>query len=139
MSEWVEYTGSDKQIEELRNAKDGFVLEIIDVGHECGTEQTGILLWKDSMMEQLHADSDGMVQKYLICDPHPLADMIFQQARTGQPVYVRMPHDSYWNTFGIAMGYELLTENTSAEEIIVTHKPNWNIHGAQYRFTPFED
>ena len=63
MTEWKKYTGSPEQIDEMRSAKDGFILEIIDVGEICYIEQTDILHWKDGMEEQLRADID--------CIEHP--------------------------------------------------------------------
>ena len=68
------------------------------------------------------------VTNYLICNPHPLADMIERWARTGQPAWIK--------TF-IEMPYAGLP--ILDERIQKTNKPDWNIPGAEYSFTPFKD
>lgn len=81
MSEWKEYTGSDEQIVEISNAEHGWVVR-----------------WKDGCESHQYYSSDsiefakeqcGEFTHYLICNPHPLADMIIRQAQTGQPVWYR--------------------------------------------------
>lgn len=62
-------------------------------------------------------------RSYLICEPHPYADMIKRWADTGQPVWIRR---NRWDA-GI-----------SIRVIEVTTTPDWNITGAEYSFTPFE-
>lgn len=56
-------------------------------------------------------------------NPHPYADMICQQARTGQPVYIRHKGNVDINLYHRE----------------VTNTPNWNIPNAEYSFTQFED
>lgn len=117
MSEWEEYTGSDEQIAEMRNCKNGFLLRSSDHMYEH---------------EIIYADADFScidvfnVTHYLICNPHPLADMICQQARTGQPVWVR--HEKYNDKTG-GVTYQTFRMIT----------PDWNIPNAEYSFTPFEE
>jgi len=115
MTEWKEYTGSDEQvadIEILLNSGGCFITD----------PKSGIRWNKQSLptriiILKLLENTD----KYLICEPHPLADMICQQARTGQPVWIRFVAQD----INKMIGYE-------------TTKPDWNIPGAQYSFTPFE-
>ena len=107
MSEWKEYTGSDESICEIADAIHGVLLR-----YKCGKETlivTANRTWGVCLDDVTH---------YLICNPHPLADMICQQARTGQPVLVK----KYSNSFG----YKTTT-------------PDWNIPNAEYSFTPFDE
>lgn len=73
MTEWKKYTGSDEQIEEMRNAKHGFI-----------TDNGGGVRFMARTNED-HAREKPLlgVKKYLICNPPPNADMIFQWALTG--------------------------------------------------------
>ena len=119
--EWIEYTGSDEQIEEI-NASEYFLLKRKD------GEISFIL---HPPFEPNEMDSETTAE-YLICQPHPYADMICQWARTGQPVWVRSNNLCYednnsnvWERFGLY--------------VTSTTKPNWNIPGAEYSLTPFED
>ena len=118
--EWREYTGSDKQIDEMEESLGGYVL-LLEAA--SGTHQTK-LLYRDDWTQ---FDSERII-KYLICEPHPYADMICQQARTGQPVWVK--------TFVDCSYAGLPIKDTS---ITVTNTPDWNIPGAEYSFTQFED
>ena len=65
------------------------------------------------------------VSHYLLCNPHPLADMIIRQAQTGQPVWVY-----------ITVGSE---DGDDIEYLPPTTRPNWNLPAAVYSFAPFED
>ena len=77
MSKWTIYTGSDEQIKELNSA--------------IGSRNSGVLLkLKDGTQKVVTSHLYAYdFSEYLICNPHPLADMICQQARTGQPVWWR--------------------------------------------------
>ena len=76
MIEWKEWNGSDEQIAEIKNTKDGYVLRKID-----GKEVFFLSLeFRPNLSNVTH---------YLICKRHPLADMIIRQAETGQEVYIR--------------------------------------------------
>lgn len=74
--------------------------------------------------------------EYLICKQHPYADLIDIWRLSGCPVYVRITE------------YELhkhgcreyqVTYTSNGDTVLVTCKPDWNIPGAEYRLTPFED
>ena len=141
MSEWIKYDGSDKQIREIKSAKSYLVMGI-DIGEECSRFVSGPLVWVDTsdhidqriraqsnLKEQMEASN---VTHYLICQPHPYADLIKIWADTGCPVWVRSNNLCYednnsnvWERFGLY--------------VTSTTKPNWNIPGAEYRLTPFED
>ena len=113
MTEWKKYEGTDEQIAEMENAEHGYLVMFND------KEIAGIL----------RGDPEEIVLEdeysYLICNPHPLADMISQQAQTGQPVWVK-----------VFTSKSLIDDSPL---IYKTTKPNWNIAGAEYRFTPFKD
>lgn len=122
MSEWKEYTGSDEQIAEMHNDDNGWIVTFYD-----GT-QSEIHKGYPGKSVNMHA-----IQKYLICNPHPLADMICQQARTGQPVWVKTTCIGYKPCeFG---GDEMY----SKQYIYSTTTPDWNIPNAEYSFTEFKE
>ena len=112
MTEWIEYTGSDEQIKELNSA--------------INSNSNGVLLkLKDGTQTIIRSHLYGYdFVAYLICNPHPLAGMICQQARTGQPVWLRKLFEC-----GIEKEWQMF----------VTTTPNWNIPGAEYSFTEFKE
>ena len=115
MTEWKEYTGSDESICEIADAIHGVLLR-----YKCGKETlivTANRTWGVCLDDVTH---------YLICNPHPLADMICQQARTGRPVWVKEGRD--FDRYGYAHSYHQPTTT-----------PDWNIPGAEYSFTPFDE
>lgn len=128
MTEWKEYTGSDEQIAEMQEAQYGVLIdgcdEILDVSDMVSLESY--------MNEQ---DK----HKYLICQPHPLADMICQQAKTSQLVWVKeLCRNATVPAGALRVGY-VLTMVTDTFYIYKTNKPDWNIPGAEYSFTAFEE
>ena len=125
MSQWKPYTGTDEQIAEMKNAEHGFILRDVN-NEECNN-----IKYISDFMGRHHLKrylGECEIKHYLICNPHPLADMIERQARTGQPVWVKtfmeMPY----------AGLPILDER-----IQKTNKPDWNIPGAEYSFEPFEE
>jgi len=123
MSEWKEWNGRDDQIDEMEEAQYGVLLsnnpsEIVDVSDMIS-------------LESYLNEQD--VHEYLICNPHPLADMICQQARTGQPVWVKVPND----TFG--MGRWTFQKHCTGVYIYMSLAPDWNIPNAVYAFTEFKE
>jgi len=120
MAEWKEYTGSYEQIAEMMDAKSGVVLR-----NENLTEYLINLHHMDYELAKFAIET-RFTCSYLICNPHLLADMICQQARTGQPVWVRVSY------------YDPVTDINGA----VTHKttaPDWNIPNAEYSFDEFKE
>lgn len=123
MTEWKEYTGSGEQIEEMWNA-DGYILRFSNkVDNRIRNAKES---WSASFHFYEHCREAKHVTHYLICNPHPLEDMICQQARTGQEVWVRIPvsYERY--------GYCYITYGA-------TTTPDWNIPGAEYSFTEFKE
>lgn len=120
MAEWKKYDGTDEQIAEIENYK-GDVAGIFKSGHQTLRSS----LFADDFHEYLKC---GSITHYLLCNPHPLADMIARQAHTGQPVWVRTYMDSDYAGLPIVDAL-----------IQVTTAPDWNIPNAEYRFTPFEE
>jgi len=117
MSEWKEFTGSPEQIEEIQNSKHGYCVRMAD---EEGAASC-LVFYDDSQLDRLKTDT--AIFQYLIAEPHPLADMICQQARTGQPVCVKTPSRRVKNAF----------------DIYKTTKPNWYWTDSEFSFTPFEE
>lgn len=118
MAEWIEYTGSDEQIEEIINCKTDVLCRYVNGLHRLKSEMF-LGDWKQRTLTH-----------YLICQPHPYADEIKIWADTGCEVYVCEHHNNY---------YEGILESTDCFYHSPTNKPNWNIPGAEYRLTPFED
>src|SRR5574343_583568 len=113
MSEWVEYKGTDEQIEKMRNAEHGFIFR-----DDNGAESRGILDMSDHIVRARLKEhlSTWNATHYLICNPHPLANMIERWAETGQPVWIRKMFycgiEKEWQTYA-------------------TTTPDWNIPGAE--------
>ena len=142
MSEWKEYTGSHEQLDEMRQSAHGFVARnASSVSSIMSVKLNQLFLsgQKDPYLPELFGNkvseflNYNNTTHYLICNPHQLADMICQQARTGQPVYIRLKgferfspvlYDKYW----FVNGYSVVQSTT----------PNWNIPKAEYSFSPFE-
>lgn len=103
-AKWEIYTGSDEQIDEINEADD-YITRLDKNRHT----------------------------EYLICKPHPLADMICQQAQTGQPVWIKVEP-------GVGVYLQPSRyKTTESRGVFVTNKPDWFMPGAEYRFTPFEE
>lgn len=112
MIEWKEYTGSDEQIAEISESKAPVLIR-----YSTGGE----IKWSNSTFQPgLATLCFEDITQYLICNPHPLADMICQQARTGQPVWIKHENEH--------RGYVYQCTDT----------PDWNIPNVEYSFTPFE-
>ena len=119
MAKWKKYTGSDEQIEEIQKSKHGVMTEdfiIIDGG---------------APLRDLLCIGD----KYLICQPHPYADIIKIWADTGCPVWIRLFQS---DRYSVNFDYIEVTD-TADHSTYMTTKPDWNIPEAEYRLTPFED
>ena len=130
MAKWIEYTGSDEQIRELKANTHGYMVRNIP-------PITGFIL---SPRIRYAFELSGISEvkfEYLICEPHPYADIIKIWADTGCEVWIK-PHKPY--SFKISdyenNPYAKLLVN-EAGVIIVTTKPDWNMN-AEYRLTPFE-
>ncbi len=149
MSEWKEYTGSDGQIAEMRQSEHGFVARntsSVSSIMSIKLNQLFISGQKNPYLPELFGNkvseflNYNNTTHYLICNPHPLEDMICQQARTGQPVWVRVKgtvSKEHWRCS------QIWTVKTTAGEGLYSYsqptEPNWNIPGAEYSFTPFEE
>lgn len=119
MAKWIKFDGSNKQIADVVASKHGVKLRYIN-GNESSMTVNAHTDWQDA--SHIHdCIRDGLIVEYLICEPHPYADMICQWARTGQPVWVK-EGKSHVRPF-----------------IYETNTPDWNIPGAEYSFTPLEE
>ena len=112
MNNWKEYTGSDEQIAELWKADDGFIARFTD-----GSESQPI--WATPHMTL------NTVTHYWIIPDDPLREMKIRQSQTGQPVWIK--HRTHWD------------KRINAIQIDCTTTPNWNIPGAEYSFTSFDE
>ena len=128
MTEWKKYEGTDEQIAEIME----YGREIlVDSQYSVFSDPRRMILNKDNPEDVAWIRNHFKhfeVTKYLICNRHPQADMISQQAQTGQPVWIKITIDCEYGGLPI--------KDISVQ---VTTTPDWNIPGAEYSFTPFED
>ena len=117
MAEWKKYTGSGEQFEELASAK-----TLVRVRYSYGQEVN----WSCTLFRSESNARDTLQDAiaYLICEPHPYANEIKIWADTGCDVWWRMIPE---NHVGLIC------------RVFKTNSPDWNIPGAEYRLTPFED
>ena len=114
MSEWIEYTGSDEQLLEIMHAPRGYKYRN-NKGYE-----SGILIACGSLINLCNELQDDSVTHYLICQPHPYADLIKIWADTGCPVYAK--HKA-----------------TGQTDEVCGPRVDWNHEEWEFSLTPFED
>lgn len=151
MSEWKEYTGAPEQIDEMINAAHGFICKNEETESGILTIKYGQLFSSMSHYPILNAMWDGSLKRfmdnnnttnYLTCNPHPLEDMICQQARTGQEVWVLEPV-VFADDISVRVIVELMHRENVGTAILEkgifcqysTRTPYWHIPDAQYSFT----
>jgi len=112
MSEWIEYTGSDEQIEEM---KGGFLYRTTSDSQS------------DIALNESHFDSIDHLKTwmrgathYLAAKPHPYADLIKIWADTGCPVYAK---------------------HRATGQTVELYGPrvDWNYEEWEFSLAPFED
>ena len=128
MTEWKEYTGINEQIAEIRHAKHGYILR---GKYKPGTE--ACFTYNDRIHDYFVLDGPIKNYKvdYWIIPDDPLREMKIRQARTGQPVLVKVERQI------LNDNYEFV-KNINGHYVYVTCKPDWNIPNAEYSFSPFE-
>jgi len=135
MSEWQTFTGAPEQFLALSEARHGVIVK----GMSEPVPMTDLQELTDYFREY-------DTKEFLICNPHPLEDMICQQARTGQEVWVLEPvvgteeHPLWPRLLAAGISREnvgtVITENGIFCQYS-THTPYWHIPDAQYSFTRF--
>lgn len=120
-TKWKDYIGSDEQIAEIVNCETDVLCKYQN-GSERLKSQMFVGDWNHKYLTH-----------YLICNPHPLADMIIRQAQTGQPVYVRI------SKYCIKAGEVDTWLHKDIPDLYITTIPDWNILGAEYSFIPFKE
>lgn len=104
MAEWVKFYGSEEQLKMMSESKNGWI-------------------WRDNLGKTQRGICSGTpfgtsvfnkIDSFLICEPHPHAEMIHRWADTGQPVYKFSEYDNEW---------QLISE------------PHWH-RGIKYSFNP---
>ena len=126
MSEWIEYTGSDEQNRDILGSKADVLFMYSNGVHRLRSSMfTGD--WKHRTLTH-----------YLICQPHPYADLIKIWADTGCPVWVRptKPYEFEISDYENHPTTKLMVDHKGV--YLITTAPDWNIPG-EYRLTPFED
>ena len=134
MSEWIEYTGSDEQLKELLTTKSKFMVSVFHKPTTLNMPATeDNLNWLAALLR------DTKVKNYLICQPHPYADLIKIWADTGCPVWVR-PTKPYEFKISDYLNHPTTRLMVDGKGVyLITTTPDWNIPGAEYSLTPFED
>ena len=139
MSEWIEYTGSDEQLKELLTTKSKFMVDNNkwSVFHKPTT--LNMPATEDNLNWLAALLRDTKVKNYLICQPHPYADLIKIWADTGCPVWVR-PTKPYEFKISDYLNHPTTRLMVDGKGVyLITTTPDWNIPGAEYSLTPFED
>ncbi len=120
MREWIEYDGSDEQLKMLLTAKGKFI-----VGRKMSIFKKPTSFNMVSNQENLDwlrkHFADYKITRFLICKPHPYADLIKIWADTGCPVYAKHK----------VIGQSLALRN--AQRI------DWNSDEWEFSLTPFEE
>ncbi len=141
-TKWTEYTGSDEQIAEISSSKNGFVCRNNETDSGVLTIKYGQLFSDQSDYPILNAMWNGSLKRFVetnntthlwIIPDDPLREIKIRQSQTGQPVWIKICNYD-WKSLG--MEYQCSWDNDDFT-IFETTKPNWNIPGAEYRFTPF--
>ena len=131
MSEWIKYDGSDEQIEEILNSKNGF-----SYIRDTGDKDIKVYLSPLTKTYLIGLLSD--CKQYLINNQHPYADLIKIWADTGCPVWVRptKPYEFKISDYLNHPTTKLMVDHRGV--YLITTAPDWNIPG-EYSLTPFED
>ena len=135
MSEWQTFTGSPEQFLALSEARRGVIVKgMCEPVPMTDLQELTAYFRKHGTFE------------FLICKPNPLEDMICQQARTGQEVWVLEP---IVGTEAHPLWPRLLAEGINRENVgtaitengifcqYSTRTPYWYVPEAQYSFTRF--
>lgn len=120
MAEWIEYTGSDEQIESIKLNSDGIIFKDSS-GIELNSPIRSLIVRTKEEIKNFLKDRD--VKSILLCKRHDLSQMIYQQAKTGQPVWIRQASPRHKNK---KLAYK-------------TTKPNWYLPDAEYSFESFAE
>jgi len=120
-TKWTEYTGSDEQIAELKNARNGYILmNTLNQQSEISKTLETNALRRGSSDRRILLNCSEVTHYWIISD-YPLREMKIRQAQTGQPVWTRRKIENeyfYW---------------------LPTTTPDWNIPNAEYSFTEFKE
>lgn len=113
MAKWMKYTGSEAQLKELLEVKDGY---LVACKWDSGEVTTGRIV---SMPFSIFIKTPvgQYVTHYLICKPHPLARMKEQHSQTRQPVWAANKETGKTNYYRGTV--------------------NWDLPNTEYSFTPF--
>lgn len=130
MSEWKEYTGSDEQIREMLFAANKHGVMIIHHNGELCCEP---FMDAGELEQHLDKRTKYPIKMFLLCHPHPCADLIKIWADTGCQVWIKA------NNFRDLLHIVGTLKDIQDGNVLKTTKPDWNIPGAEYSLTPFED
>jgi hypothetical protein len=110
MVDWEKFTGSEEQISEIDNAKQGYKLRYQTITNPGRAWESEILYHKLLLASN--------ITQYLICQPNPHAEMIIEWAKTGRKVYQ--------------------FDDTTCKKWRVVDYPNWHPND-KYSFNPAEE
>lgn len=123
--EWKEYTGSDEQIAEMEESCNGILIQLDTI---IGKDKSRMV---DSYDELIDLGYKNFITHYLICNPHPRADINRPACPGLLACLCKLLHKSLLSPGPWDKAWR--------KEMLRTNTPDWNIPGAEYSFTPFED
>lgn len=136
MSEWIEYTGSDEQLKEILFAANKHGVMII---HHNGELCPSIFTDANELSQHLDKRTKYPIKMFWLCQPHPYADLINIWRLSGCPVWVR-PTKPYEFKISDYLNHPTTRLMVDGKGVyLITTTPYWNIPGAEYSLTPFED
>lgn len=134
MSDWISYDNTQQQIDEINKStlSHGYALRYSN-GYMTCKLHTIISLPLDDKVQGV---SGHLPSHYLICDPHPIINVMYQQATLGCPVYLKSPW-SLHNMLPTQDNYECIG-TTSTMFLFKSYKPDWYLPNTTYSLNPFE-
>lgn len=134
-TDWIDYDGTEFQLKFILDSNKSI---LVDSKMSCLSRPNNGKLGSSNDVDNIdwlrfHFKIYN-VKKFLLCNSHPFADMMIQQAQTGQPVWVRFPYHDW--------GWDKESKDYLPHDIIKickTWNPNWYIPKAEYSFTEFND
>ena len=124
-TDWIEYTGSDEQIAEIRHCCNGVLIRLNDYNR--------IVNDHEFILEACEDLNRGIGWYWIIPDDQ-LREMKIRQAQTGQPVWCRLKG---YERFSPAMYREYWF--IGGYSVVRTTKPDWSIPNAEYSLPSWDD
>lgn len=125
IKDWILFTGSKEQIDEIKSAYNGVIFLDKHIDYDDW-------IFYSSEHDLSNIDATTLIA-YYICDTHPYCQIIQQWSLTKQPVYIKCNIIGLENSETI----KLTCGNFDGYFYYMSNNPNWNILGAEYSLKPF--